>query len=151
MYSRSRGYLPHIVKREGIYFVTFRLFDSLPSVFLSNLKHELKLNVPDLQKDRERYFEYQKRIENYLDTSAGHCWLHRPEIASLVDGALRYFNKQRYVLNVWTIMPNHVHVILRLLGKFELSSIVHSWKSHTAHKANEMLKKEGRVLAARIL
>ena len=39
--SHSRGYLPHIVKPGGSYFVTFRLADSLPRKFLVELESEL--------------------------------------------------------------------------------------------------------------
>jgi len=30
MHSRTRGYLPHFIKDQGIYFVTIRLADSVP-------------------------------------------------------------------------------------------------------------------------
>jgi REP element-mobilizing transposase RayT len=57
--------------------------------------------------------------------------------------AIRYFNNQRYELFAWTIMPNHVHVLLKLLGDFALSSIIHSWRSFTAREANRILVREG--------
>jgi len=36
-------------------------------------------------------------------------------------------------------MPNHVHVVTRLLGTQSLASILHSWKSYTAKLANKIL------------
>ena len=36
-------------------------------------------------------------------------------------------------------MPNHVHVIVEAMPDNDLSKIIHSWKSYTAHRANEIL------------
>jgi hypothetical protein len=43
MYSRTRGYLPYFVQPKEIYFVTFRLGDSLPTSVLIQFKEEAKL------------------------------------------------------------------------------------------------------------
>ena len=40
-------------------------------------------------------------------------------------------------------MPNHVHVLIQTLGEQSLARIVHSWKSYTAHRANEILGRSG--------
>jgi REP element-mobilizing transposase RayT len=40
-------------------------------------------------------------------------------------------------------MPNHVHVLLKLLEDFSLSSILHSWKNFTAREANRVLARTG--------
>jgi hypothetical protein len=40
-------------------------------------------------------------------------------------------------------MPNHVHVLVRPVQGHDLSDILHSWKSHTANKANEALGRAG--------
>jgi hypothetical protein len=40
-------------------------------------------------------------------------------------------------------MPNHVHAVLTPKGPYTLSSILHSWKSFTANKANSILGREG--------
>ena len=36
-------------------------------------------------------------------------------------------------------MPNHVHILIRLLGENLLSEVMHSIKSYTAHQANKIL------------
>jgi putative DNA methylase len=61
----------------------------------------------------QREIELRRRIEEYLDAGHGACWLRRPEIAALVEGALRYFDGQRYRLLAWCVMPNHVHTLIR--------------------------------------
>ena len=40
-------------------------------------------------------------------------------------------------------MPNHVHVVVRLLPGNKLADVVHSWKSFTAKRANELLGRSG--------
>jgi hypothetical protein len=40
-------------------------------------------------------------------------------------------------------MPNHVHVIVQPLPGFELSQILHTWKSRTAKEANKLLGRTG--------
>lgn len=37
-------------------------------------------------------------------------------------------------------MPNHVHLLIKTYENYPLSSIVHSWKSYTAHKISKLLK-----------
>jgi REP element-mobilizing transposase RayT len=146
MHSRTRGYLPHVEESEGIYFLTFRLADSLPSSVLSGWKQELhrkQYGICDHRHLKALDYEYKAKVQSYLDQSYGQCWLRIPEIASVVDGAIRYFNHQRYELLAWTIMPNHVHVLFQLHAPYNVRSVMHSWKSFTAHEANKLLRRTG--------
>ena len=138
MYSRTRGYLPHIIESNSIYFVTFRLVDSFPAKVLSRCREKAHFDFRAGSTKKESY-EYQKAVQEYLDTSHGNCWLKNPEVASIVNNAIRYFNNERYELFAWTIMPNHVHVLFKLIGNYLLSSILHTWKSFTAKEANRVL------------
>ena len=156
----TRGYLPHL-KREGAsYFVTFRLSDSLPSEVLLKFQGERaerlqRLTVQQaaakqhgsavkIEEDTETIErDYRRKIERYLDTGRGECWLRRPEIAELTANALRFFDGQRYHLEAWVVMPNHVHVVFWPIPNHTLSSIVHSWKRFTAREANKLLDRTG--------
>jgi REP element-mobilizing transposase RayT len=40
-------------------------------------------------------------------------------------------------------MPNHIHLLLTRFESYELSDILHSLKSYTAHEANKMLHRSG--------
>jgi REP element-mobilizing transposase RayT len=144
MISRSRGYLPHFESSAATYFVTFRLADSLPTALLLSWKAEMQHKI-SLDKTKYEIFahEYNSKIEKYIDSGYGNCWLKNPEIASLVRNALRYFDKDRYVLHTWTLMPNHVHVLITLLENSSLSKTLHSWKSFTSKKANQLLGLSG--------
>ena len=41
-------------------------------------------------------------------------------------------------------MPNHVHLVLRLLPGWSLDKVSHSLKSFTAKEANQLLRRNGR-------
>jgi len=92
---------------------------------------------------RLNYYGYQHKVQRYLDQSLGECWLKQPQIASLVDNAIWYFNNQRYEMMASTVMPNHAHILMKLRPDFTLSSIMHSWKSYTALQANRILTRSG--------
>ncbi len=41
-------------------------------------------------------------------------------------------DNERYELDEWIVMPNHVHVLVKPLGNHQISNILHSWKSFSA-------------------
>jgi len=73
----------------------------------------------------------------------GSCELNRPDIAEMVQNSIRYFDKDRYLLHAWCLMGNHVHVVYTARGESTPKVIHHSWKSFTAHKANQILGTTG--------
>jgi putative DNA methylase len=147
----SRGYLPHWDHPGMIQSLNFRLADAMPQAVLSRWRMELGL---DASKSASRDagapswaadagIKFRRRVEEYLDAGSGECWLRCPEIAALVEGALLHFDLERYRLLAWCIMPNHVHVLIETLEGWRLSDVLHSWKSFTGSKANELLQRHG--------
>jgi valyl-tRNA synthetase len=63
--------------------------------------------------------------------------------AKVVADALIHFDGERYDLGAWVVMPNHVHVVITPRGGHPVGDILHSWKSFTAHKINELLGRTG--------
>jgi REP element-mobilizing transposase RayT len=146
---RQGAYLPHWTRQGGIYFVTFRLADSLPQSVLKAWKMEREeltrrarqQRRPLTSVEQKRLQElFSEKVEKHLDAGMGSCWMKRPEIADLVQNALRHFDGQRYTLLAWCVMPNHVHVVFKPTGGHELDKILHSWKSFTAHEAAKQFK-----------
>ncbi len=129
----QRGVLPHCDLPGVMQFVTFRLVDSMPSN--RHREWEALLHMEDKP-------ERRKRLEAYLDLGHGSCWLGNSQIAQLTEAALLFFHEQRYQLLAWVIMPNHVHVMLKI-GETPLSSIVKSWKGFIAREANKELGRAG--------
>lgn len=136
----SRGYLPHFDAPHQVQFLTFRLFDSIPTAKINELQADL--NNPDHMKNPARI---RHLIEKVLDQGHGTCLLKEDRFAVLVQNALLYFDARRYRILAWVIMPNHVHVLVEIIDGWPLGRIMHSWKSYTAHEINKALGRTGPV------
>lgn len=139
---RSRGYLPHFDEPRLLQSLTFRLHDAVPDAVVQSWKAELAW-VENLPATDPREIQLHKHIARYEDASHGACWLREERIAALVEDALLHFDGQRYRLIAWCLMPNHVHFLVETWEGWPLKSLVHSWKSYTAHRANQVLGRSG--------
>ncbi|HRO25731.1 MAG TPA: hypothetical protein PLR07_15695, partial [Promineifilum sp.] len=154
-----RRNLPHYQPRGAILFVTFRLAGSIPIVVLQRLKAEAEAREqrirqagdgPEQQRllyeERKRQFG---RWDDVLDEAKeGPHWLREPRIAAIVYDALCYRDGRVYDLDVFCIMPNHVHAVFAPLVKEDgtyhpLQTIMHSLKRYTAGQGNDALGREG--------
>lgn len=141
----SRGYLPHLKVEGATYFVTFRLADSLPREVLERLE-SWRADQLLRRETGERVAidaEFSARLDEHLDRGAGACWLREERVAALVADALQHFDRERYRLHAWVVMPNHVHALGQPLPGFALEEILHSWKSFTASRANSFVGRKG--------
>jgi REP element-mobilizing transposase RayT len=145
----SRRNLPHLRQDDALYFVTFRLGDSLPAEKLHQWRLEreqwLRQNPPPHSADqhRQEVLLWDHRINRWLDAGHGCCCLADPVAVELMEGALRHHDGERYRLGDFVVMPNHVHALLMPLNGWDLSKILHSWKSFTAHRINQSLGRSG--------
>ena len=123
----SRGYLPHFDRRYSIQSITIHLGDSLPQEKLKRLEEELK----DL-KESERDMKRRMTIQAWLDAGYGCCILRDARAAKIMENALFHFDGIHYLLLEWVIMPNHVHVLIEVIGTMTLGDIVRGWKNVSA-------------------
>jgi len=148
---RQGASLPHWEQPATTCAVTFRLADSLPLSALSGIteaRRALVLRAMEGkplsdQESKEWHKLFSEKIQAVLDAGHGACHLATREVAKLVLDALRHFDGVRYELHACCIMPNHVHVIFSPGKKNTISDILHSWKSFTANRANEILGRDG--------
>lgn len=133
----SRGYLPHCEARN-FQFITFRLYDSVPKEVILKWKEQVAH-----ENDIEQTNKLLRLLDQYEDAGKGSCYLKDERIAKLVQEALLFHDGKRYRLLSWCIMPNHVHVLILKYDGITMSSILHSWRSFTSHKANEILGRSG--------
>lgn len=144
--------LPHWNMPEAVYNVTFRLADSIPQFRLEQLKKDRiawqkTYGNQQLCKEliKEYYRLFHRRVDEWLDAGYGSCILRYQNLRRFLSEAFAYYDGQRYRLGAWCIMPNHVHVLLRLLNDFTLSEVMHNWKSYSAHQINKALQKKGQI------
>jgi hypothetical protein len=149
--SITHSNLPHWSQDGKLHFVTFRLSDSIPQNRLDQIQKERqeweKNHQPPCTDEQWQEYQYlfSDRIDEWLNAGSGECVLARPEYADIVQEALLYFEGQRYNLDYWVIMPNHVHVLLMPLAPYTLKEILHSWKSYTANQFMKLDSKKRQV------
>lgn len=146
---RTRRHLPHWEQEGCTYFLTFRTSDSIPEPMLNTFRNErdawvLSHAKPWSQSQWQEYHQrFPVRFERWLDRGYGRCPFRDPQAASIVADALLYFDRKRYCLDEFAVMPNHVHALVMPALAGSLSKIVHSWKSYTANQVNALLGTSG--------
>jgi len=150
--------LPHWSQKGVAYFLTFRLADSIPDSAKEKIREDrenwfnkYKISDPSELKKLPKLiqFEYHKlfskRYDELLDNGFGSCVLAQPEIKSIVENALKHFEGERYFLDEFVVMPNHVHLIVIPKDEWTLDKITHSWKSFTANEINKITGNAGQL------
>jgi 1-hydroxy-2-methyl-2-(E)-butenyl 4-diphosphate synthase len=157
--KRPSTSLPHWRIPGATYAVTFHVKDSLPASVLtdSEWQKSLLLGRIDYGKQLRDAGESPKRlcneiraltqsvIEPALHATEGPRPLADPAIAAMVESTLKHFDGDSYDLLAWSVMPNHLHVLLTPHQGHELEKIIQSWKTHSGTQANKMLGKSGTV------
>jgi len=138
-----RRKLPHIQPLNGDFFVTFRLKMRLPYTLAEKLEriYRAKKGHQD-NPGWGAYTDYFKEFDNFLDLArSGPKYLSDKRIANMVMGSLHFIDGKDYELVCYTIMSNHVHMVVANTGKY-LFKIMHSLKRYTGYEANKMLNRE---------
>ena len=146
-----RRQLPHVVQNNTIYFVTFRLADSIPRVKLEQWKHELtqwtRENPPPhttVQKEQFADLGY-RQMERWLDMGAGACILNQTDVRGAIEECLRFGDGKSYWLGDFVIMPNHVHVLVQPDERMSLRQIIAPWRTISTQKINKLLGIRGKL------
>ena len=168
--AKSRRNLPHWEQAGCTYFLTWRLADSIPAEkvrgWMAERDRWLALNPKPWRPETRALYnrEFVARIERWLDAGHGACVLRQPAVRRVLEGALHFFQGKRYELEAAVIMPNHVHVLVTpyesdtavpavsrgqgtggtpVSRSHSLSSILHSWKSYSAHEIRKLIGQKG--------
>jgi len=159
-----RRRLPHYQPAFGEFFITFRLGNSLPRQLLEKYYHKRRLY--NRAYDSEEYaltnktkigkllFKHlDKQLDNYHN---GTDWLKQDRIAEIVANKIHELNNDKYLLLCYCIMPNHVHLLLKLSesemqmesptaeSEYPVTTILKLIKGSTAYAANKALNRTGK-------
>ena len=148
-----RQRLPHIQSYNAVYFVTYRLYSSIPVSVIEQLYIEKELALQELIKNKafttlneyQLHKKYFAAFDSFLDTNpnAPH-WLQQHGTAQVVYDSLLHLDTTVIDLYCFTIMSNHVHALFSLKNNnTDLYKIMQSHKSFTAKQCNAILQKEG--------
>jgi Rad3-related DNA helicase len=132
---RRGAKLPHLTQKDGVYSITFRLFDACPldRVRASSRDGDAAAN----------WAKQQAAWDAELNAAHGSSFMWDARVSEVVAGALKHGDGVEHHLLAWAVMPNHVHVVLSPIGDVPLERIMHSIKSFTAHRCNEILNRSG--------
>ena len=150
--NATRNRLPHWQQEGAVYFVTWRLADSIPQEKLNGHFEDIaswKKNHPeprDHETEQEFHRLFSTQLDEWMDAGAGSCILRDSENARSVEEALLYFEGERTGMLSFVVMPNHVHALFALNDEWKLETILHSWKRNSAVKINRQTHSEGSPL-----
>jgi REP element-mobilizing transposase RayT len=141
---------PHWDFADSVQAITFRLADSLPKEVIESWKKELEavLSNPDSTISLKAQIDLHRRIALYEDAGHGSCLLANPEVAKIIQASFISNHGVTYKLIEWTIMPNHIHILIRLLNETPLGSIIQKWKGGSSIQINNLLQRTGPLWAA---
>ena len=107
-----RRNLPHLYKDEGIYFITFRLAESIPSDKVVEIK---KVIDNGKEMNDEKFKRLLEKYDAILDSGTyGKKYLADAKIAEICKYSLQFPDRKDYNLICYCIMPNHIHLIIIL-------------------------------------
>jgi len=159
--QRSSRNLPHWFQQGVAVFLTFRTADSMPSEVIERWKEEQKVWLlqhglkPALVADPTLLAKLPLQVQSEfrrlrdrswhrsLDNCHGACLLRQPKLARIVGDALRYFDGDRYDLDSFIIMPNHVHLLVQFRPPTTLKTQTQSWLRYSAREINRHFGRHG--------
>lgn len=150
----TRRNLPHWHKEDAIYWITFRLADSIPAhkqtTWTQQRNHWLSLHPKPWSEAlwKEYHLRFGRRFEKWLDAGYGTCALRKTDLRKKVVGVLMRFHGERHLLHQGVIMPNHVHLLLEPFLKENLSLILRGMKGTSSRACNQTLGRSGKFWMA---
>ena len=140
-----RRNLPHIYIPNSTYFITFRLKGSIPENKLKEYFHwhnSLKMRSNN-NREINNGMSYISKYDEILHEGKLK-YLQNPVVMDLVSAQLHKYDSKVFELICFSIMPNHVHVLIKLLeGSKPLSKIMQTIKRVSGYQANKILGMNG--------
>ncbi len=104
----------------------------------------VKLRMDHLPRPPSNSAAISRQYLDNLDRGWGACALRNPDISGIVAKCLLHFDSDRYCMADFVVMPNHVHLLVGLLGDTDILDQCYSWKKFLAGKINKLLGTSGR-------
>jgi len=141
--------LPHWVQEGVTYFVTFRLADAVPVQLQQQWQQEreawLRFHpepwTTEVEDEYRRLFP--ERMDQWLDAGMGECHLRCAELRDAVERHVRHFDGERYDVDAFVLMPNHVHLLVTPRAGQALFELLKAIKGTSARTCNKLLGRTG--------
>ena len=118
--------LPHYTPNDRPYFITFNLHGSIPA-------HQ-----------RIAYFKSFMEYESLLHMAEGPHYLKDARASQIVFDKLKWLESEVAQLQAFTIMSNHVHLVMTLHADQSLSRLMQLVKGGSSFSCNKVLGRSGR-------
>ena len=157
----SKRNMPHIDMTGCLTFVTFRLTDSMPREVVQRWHDEIETwlkehglagrtaehilsseSIDNSLKNELRRFK-NRRWHGHLDDCHGSCVLQDAQTRSHVESSVLHFEGERYDLERFVIMPNHVHLLIQIRREFQLRKQLTETMRFSGRKVNAHLGRRG--------
>ena len=163
-----RRKLPHWQPEGVMYFITFRLANSLPLHVIQELKEwrerERKaIHVKFIGAQlRDELYKLDKKYFGHFDSWLDRCveesprWLAEEKVAQIVADELHALDGERYRLIAYCLMSNHGHVVIDTVehsfkpahigvtAPYPLTDTLKLLKGRTARRCNQALGRDGK-------
>ena len=153
LYKRK---LPHYQPKDGTFFITLRLAFDIPEKYLLALNHYretlrnnyAKSENASLAKEiiKKKAFAYEDEL---FDKCGNGIILTNNPAAGIITDKLLEMNEDFFYLYAFTIMPNHLHMLIRPLerdgSQVGMSNIIKTFKGSTARMINLALERQGQL------
>lgn len=153
-------YRPHWSQAGAIVFATFRTRDSIPREVLKRwheektawlerrgvqLDGDLSRAISQLSPEDSKVFRktFNRQREMHLDECHGSCVLRDPHLAKIVADSLLHFDRDRYTMGDFVVMPNHVHLLAAFKSQEVMREQFDSWLHWTATQINRAIGSSG--------
>ncbi|MFK7935326.1 MAG: transposase [Saprospiraceae bacterium] len=159
--TEHTGKIPHFHHQGATFFITTHLHGSVPFDLLKKLRFERDEEIANLKKTslqshdlknaiymvRRKYFYQYDELLDACETSP--TWLRLPEVATIVERKIHKYDGQYYNLIAFTIMPNHIHLVLDFSVQtpvkdmdtyINVSKVMNFIKGGSAYEVNKLLQ-----------
>ncbi len=150
--------LPHIYPRGATFFITFCLYNALPSKVVKEIQEEYDLKINKIKKEQnskderntsfyklgKKYFaDYDILLERY---SRDDDFLKNTKVTQIIINKMKEYDGKRYDLLAYCVMSNHVHILFCTAGyeNETVSKTMQLIKGGSAYESNQVLKREGK-------
>ena len=145
---RWRSRLPHWEVEGHWHFITIRCAGTLPAEVKVKLV-EIHENLESIDAQSAAFCQLQRQyflsVEKYLDIGAGFAPFNNVQACESCLQALHQIEEAGWQVGEATIMPNHVHLLLRSLDSAcSLKQVVQRFKGRSARSVNLTLERKGK-------
>lgn len=163
-----RRNLPHLLPDGQMFFITFRLANSLPVKVVQDLQDQREMEKQTIcakfngTQQRDELYKLDKKYFGHFDEWLDRCveesprWLADEQVAGVVADEIQRLNGERYKLITYCIMPNHCHLLVDtgehafkpahegVTAAYPLTDTLKLLKGRTARYCNRALGRSGK-------